>query len=99
MLERSRSQAYEGKTSELAFQLISAILRRMPKRTSKNINEISKDVVERIIELTEGPQRPEKNPAAVALGKLGGLKGGPARARKLTPRKRTQIARRAAKAR
>jgi hypothetical protein len=41
----------------------------------------------------------EKNPAAVALGHLGGLKGGPARAKKLTSRKRKEIAERAAKAR
>lgn len=38
----------------------------------------------------------EKNPAAVALGRLGGLKGGKARAKKLSPRKRTLIAKKAA---
>jgi hypothetical protein len=42
---------------------------------------------------------PAKNPAAVALGRLGGLKGGKARAEKLSPKKRTDIARRAAQAR
>jgi len=41
----------------------------------------------------------KKNPAAVALGKLGGMKGGRARAAKLTPQERTEIAQRAAKAR
>jgi hypothetical protein len=40
-----------------------------------------------------------KNPAAVALGRLGGLKGGAARAAKLGPRKRSQIATKAAQAR
>lgn len=40
-----------------------------------------------------------KNPAAVALGKLGGKKGGPARAKKLTPERRSEIAREAAKKR
>lgn len=40
-----------------------------------------------------------KNQAAVMLGRLGGLKGGKARAEKLSPRKRSQIARRAAQAR
>lgn len=44
------------------------------------------------------PKR-EKNPAAVALGKLGGSKGGKARAAKLTPEQRREIAQRAAKAR
>jgi hypothetical protein len=40
-----------------------------------------------------------KNQAAVLLGRLGGLKGGKARAEKLSPKKRSQIARRAAQAR
>lgn len=41
----------------------------------------------------------EKNPAAVELGRLGGLKGGKARAEKLTPEQRSEIARNAVKAR
>jgi hypothetical protein len=46
-------------------------------------------------------QRPDdsrstKNPAAVALGRLGGLKGGKARAAKLSPKQRSQIAKKAA---
>lgn len=45
------------------------------------------------------PKGPEKNPAAVALGKLGGAKGGKARAAKLTPEERSETARRAAAAR
>ena len=40
-----------------------------------------------------------KNPHAVALGRLGGLKGGAARAAKLAPKKRAQIAAKAARAR
>jgi len=40
-----------------------------------------------------------KNPAAVALGRLGGLKGGKARAEKLTKEQRSEIARKAAQAR
>lgn len=42
------------------------------------------------------PARPEKNPHAQALGRLGGLKGGKARAAKLTPEERTEIAKKAA---
>lgn len=42
---------------------------------------------------------PKKNPHAVALGKLGGPKGGKARAAKLSARKRTAIAKMAARAR
>lgn len=40
-----------------------------------------------------------KNPAAVELGRLGGQKGGKARADKLTPEERSAIARKAAAAR
>jgi hypothetical protein len=41
----------------------------------------------------------KKNPAAVALGRLGGLKGGKARADKLSAKRRKQIAKKAARAR
>jgi hypothetical protein len=41
----------------------------------------------------------EKNPAAVELGRLGASKGGKARAEKLSPERRKEIARKAAKAR
>ena len=40
-----------------------------------------------------------KNPAAVALGRLGGLKGGRIRAERLTPERRVEIAKKAAQAR
>jgi len=42
---------------------------------------------------------PEKNPAAVAMGRLGGLKGGKARAEALTKKERSDIAKKAAAAR
>jgi len=42
---------------------------------------------------------PDKNPAAVALGRLGGLKGGNARAASLSKKDRSEIARKAAAAR
>ncbi len=41
----------------------------------------------------------EKNPAAVELGRRGGLKGGKARAAKMTPEERSESARKAARAR
>lgn len=62
----------------------------------------------RIVQEATGQQetKPEKplstegkNPNAVALGRLGGLKGGKARAEKLTPKQRKEIAQKAAKAR
>lgn len=45
------------------------------------------------------PEEREKNPHAVALGRLGGQKGGKARAEKLTPARRREIAKKAAQAR
>uniref|UniRef100_E6PCL4 Histone H1 n=1 Tax=mine drainage metagenome TaxID=410659 RepID=E6PCL4_9ZZZZ len=42
---------------------------------------------------------PEKDPAAVALGRRGGLKGGKARAEALTPEQRKESAQKAAQAR
>jgi hypothetical protein len=50
-------------------------------------------------EKTAPPEVKRKNPAAVALGRLGGLKGGAARAAALGPKKRSAIAAKAAKAR
>jgi hypothetical protein len=45
------------------------------------------------------PEGTAKNPHAVALGKLGGIKGGRARMQRLSPKKRRAIARKAARAR
>lgn len=61
-------------------------------------------VVEQAIgEQLDGSPLPDKdagkNPAAVALGKLGGAKGGKARAAALSPAKRTEIAKAAASVR
>ena len=44
-------------------------------------------------------ERSSKNPAAVALGRLGGLKGGKARSQKLSAEQRREIAQRAARIR
>lgn len=66
----------------------------MPKRSSKDINETAFSVVQQVIGMTSPvpTPKPEKNPAAVALGRLGGLKGGRARAESLSPAKRKRIA-------
>lgn len=45
------------------------------------------------------PQKKAKNAAAVSLGKLGGKVGGPARAKALSPKRRTEISRHAANVR
>ena len=51
-------------------------------------------------ELEDQETTPEgKNPPAVALGRLGGLKGGKSRTEKLTPERRREIAKKAAQAR
>jgi hypothetical protein len=78
----------------------------MPKRSRKksdDINVIAKSIVDQATEeSTEketSEEKPEKNPAAVALGRLGGLKGGKARAKKLSAKRRKEIAEKAAKAR
>ncbi len=55
-------------------------------------------VLEEIMKRDEARNRP-KNTAAVQLGRLGGLKGGPARAAALSPERRSEIAKRAAAAR
>jgi len=75
----------------------------MPKRSSKtklDVNQIAADILKAATgEPDDLTPKGKKNPAAVALGRLGGLKGGKARARALSSSKRAQIARRAAKAR
>ena len=53
----------------------------------------------KVVEISTKQTPPEKNPAAVALGRLGGLKGGDARAASMTPERRKEIAQRAAKQR
>jgi hypothetical protein len=64
----------------------------------KDINQIAFDVVQKAIGARpkEEPVDPRKNPAAVSLGRLGGLKGGKARAAKLSEERRKEIAKRAA---
>jgi hypothetical protein len=77
----------------------------MPERSRKtkrprDLNLLAQSVVRAA---TEGESDPDpdagKNPHAVALGRLGGKKGGKARAAKLTAKQRSDIARKAANAR
>lgn len=68
------------------------------KDEGKDINQLAARIVEAATGASEEP-KPEKNPAAVALGRLGGKKGGPARARKLTAEQRKEIAKKAAESR
>ena len=70
----------------------------MQKRSSKG--DFAQNAL-RVVEISTGqPLVPkQKNEAAVSLGRLGGLKGGRARADMLTPEQRKEIAQRAAKQR
>ncbi len=76
---------------------------RMPKRPRRPRDpfQLAHQVIQEAI--GEAPPRPDpdamKNPAAVALGKLGGAKGGKARAAKMSPEERRESARKAAQAR
>ena len=72
----------------------------MPKRSSRlDLSQLAKRIVDEATGEAPKSVPPKKNPAAVALGRLGGLKGGKARAEKLTSQKRSEIAKIAASAR
>ena len=73
----------------------------------RDVGQLARSILDQVIGhgqmLPPPPTAPSlpsrKNPAAVSLGRLGGLKGGKARAAKLTSKKRTAIAKKAATAR
>jgi hypothetical protein len=74
----------------------------MPKRPlhPRDANQLAK----RIVEIATGdaditPTDEGKDPAAVSLGRRGGLKGGKARAASMTPTRRAEIAKKAAETR
>lgn len=77
----------------------------MPKRSSKqkDAQELARHVLDAVVPDAEPVVPPKiekaKNPAAVALGRLGGKKGGVARAKKLSDTRRVEIARKAAQTR
>ena len=73
---------------------------RSRKRRPADLNSLAASIVaDSTDEDKDEPADDGKDPAAVALGRKGGLKGGRARADKLTPEQRSAIARRAAAAR
>ncbi len=73
----------------------------MPDRSRKRPTDLNKLAAAIVDDATsEPPERDDgKDPAAVALGRKGGLKGGKARAAKLTAKQRSEIAKKAAQAR
>ena len=75
----------------------------MPDRSRKRPRDVN-ELARRIVDEATGEASPEdpydgKDPAAVELGRRGGMKGGKARAAKLTPEQRSEAARKAAAAR
>jgi hypothetical protein len=74
----------------------------MPDRSRKrprNLNALAASIVRDATDENPEPVDDGNDPAAAALGRKGGLKGGRARAEKLTPQQRSAIAKRAAAAR
>jgi hypothetical protein len=75
----------------------------MPDRSRKrprDPNQLGKLIVDLATgDIDDDPQDVRKDPAAVALGRKGGLKGGKARAAKMTPEQRSEMARHAAQQR
>lgn len=78
--------------------------RSSKKNKRLDINQLAKSITDQATgetkpEAESKPDYGDKNPAAVELGRLGGLKGGKARAKKLSKKRRKEIARKAAKKR
>jgi hypothetical protein len=75
----------------------------MPERSRKrprDVNELAKQLVDEVAgEVPPFDPDEGKDPAAVALGRKGGLKGGKARAERMSPKERSEAARKAANAR
>lgn len=67
----------------------------------RDMNQLAKRIVDLSVgeETEEQPIEREKNPHAVALGRLGGQRGGKVRAERLSATKRSEIARAAARSR
>ena len=71
----------------------------MPDRSRKrprDLNQLAKSIVDEATGQGDAPPEDTRDPLAVELGRRGGLKGGKARAEKLTPERRSEIARKAA---
>lgn len=69
---------------------------RDPNQLGKLIVDIATGQVRDEAPAPASPEEEGKDPAAVSLGRRGGLKGGKARAKKLTAERRQEIARKAA---
>jgi ABC-type phosphate/phosphonate transport system ATPase subunit len=97
MLERSKTQV-----ACVIGRWYNVDMKKRSRKHGMDLNRLAKSIVDQAVTDEELQQRAieeGKNPAAVVLGRLGGLKGGKARAEKLSAQQRVEIARKAAQAR
>ena len=75
----------------------------MPRKRPRDANQLAKAIVDiatgDVEDREPTPEEQGKDPAAVSLGRRGGLKGGKARSQAMPPEQRSAIAKAAAKAR
>ena len=84
-------------TDQVSYVIFATMVKN--RKRPRDINELAKLITDIATgEVTEETKDEDtgKDPAAVALGRKGGLKGGVARAAKLTPEQRKDIAKKAA---
>jgi hypothetical protein len=96
MLERSKI-----KVACVIGRWYNMAMRKRLQKKGVDVKRLAKSIVEQATVDEQLRQAIEdgKNPAAVSLGRLGGLRGGKARAAKLSPEQRKEIAKKAACAR
>jgi len=94
MLERSKIQV-----DTVIGRWYNMAMRRRSQRKEADLNRLAKSIVDQAVtedQLQKKALEEGKNPAAVLLGRLGGLKGGKARAESLSAEQRSEIAKKAA---
>jgi translation initiation factor 2B subunit (eIF-2B alpha/beta/delta family) len=89
-MQKRSSKKPKGDVNTVAFNVVQEAISETHAATLERLTKESEELGRRI---------KAKNPAAVALGRLGGLKGGKARAKALTKDQRKAIAIKAAKKR
>jgi hypothetical protein len=97
MLERSKI-----KVAYVANRRYTVDMKKRSRKQGVDLNRLAKSIVDQAVtdeQLQQKAIEEGKNPAAVLLGRLGGLKGGKARALKLSAEERKTIAKKAAEAR
>ena len=92
--KRMKKKKTSDDVNVIAFEITKAVT-NPESGESVRANELADQAIRQI----EQRQISGKNPAAVALGRLGGLKGGRARDKKLSAKRKIEIASKAAKAR